>query len=248
MENTEKAYNRVTSSLRERILAGDFKPQAQLPTERELSEHYGVSRITVRRALEILEEEHLITRRQGKGTFVSPQPTRRIPLYIDYARSVHAHAPSLRRELLVWKWMEVPDWVSVQLKIEQQELVFYCERRDVLEERVVAWDQAYLVRSFADKLKKEDLERVEFTDVWSQKCSFPIVSCRQIVEAAAADEEVSEKLETSSRAPVLKGIEIYYTLYDRPTGLFVNYYHPEYISLVSNFNWTTHASGANSSD
>jgi GntR family transcriptional regulator len=237
--NREKAYSRVTSSLRERILSGDLRPQAQLPTERELSEQYGVSRITVRRALEILEEEHLITRRQGRGTFVSPQPSRKIPLYIDYARSIHAHAPTLRRELLVWKWIEVPDSISPQLQIDQKELVFYCERKDVLGERIVAWDQAYLVRSFADRLKQEDLEKVEFTDVWSQKCNFTIVSCRQIVEAAAATEEIGHKLETDVGMPILKGTEIYYTLYDRPTGLFINYYHPDYISLVSNFKWSS---------
>ncbi len=59
------------------IDAGPVLPDGRLPTERELSEIAGVSRRTVRRALEELEADALIWRRQGKGTFagVAPDPT-----------------------------------------------------------------------------------------------------------------------------------------------------------------------------
>ena len=238
MEQHTNAYSRVAAVLRERILAGLLKVQEKLSTERELSEQFNVSRITIRRALELLEEEHLISRRQGKGTFVNPQPTRRLPLLIDYARSIHTHAPKLKRELLVWRWMPVPDWVADRLKIVPGEEIFYCERLDILDKKAVAWDQAYLVRSFAQALSEQDLVKVEFTEIWSKTCSFPIEYCRQIVDAVPAGAEVAKNLKLSSGDPVLKAIEIFVTLYERPAGLFVNYYHPAYISLVSNFNWT----------
>ena len=63
--------------IREMIVAGEVSGDGRLPTERELSEGLKVSRRSVRRALEALEAEGLIWRRQGKGTFIGqpPDPT-----------------------------------------------------------------------------------------------------------------------------------------------------------------------------
>lgn len=65
-------YQGIKQDLLDKIYAGLLRPDAQIPSEKELSEQFKVSRITVRRALEELEEEKFIYRRQGKGTFVSP--------------------------------------------------------------------------------------------------------------------------------------------------------------------------------
>ncbi|MBQ0135685.1 MAG: GntR family transcriptional regulator [Oscillospiraceae bacterium] len=64
-------YNQVLDGIKAKIEAGNYKVDQKIPTEPELCEEYGVSRITVRRAVEELEREGLLIRRQGKGTFVS---------------------------------------------------------------------------------------------------------------------------------------------------------------------------------
>src|SRR5690606_11755906 len=56
------AYNRVAAALRDQILAGSWDGRNQLPTERELCEQFQTSRITIRRALQILEDEQLVER------------------------------------------------------------------------------------------------------------------------------------------------------------------------------------------
>jgi DNA-binding GntR family transcriptional regulator len=60
--------------LRQAILRGAFRPGSQLPTEAELCEMLGVSRTVVREALRVLEDEGLVTRRHGIGTFVRNHP------------------------------------------------------------------------------------------------------------------------------------------------------------------------------
>jgi DNA-binding FadR family transcriptional regulator len=62
--------------LREHLAAGEFGSEGRLPTERALAEMLGISRRAVRRALEVLEAEGLIWRRQGSGTFVGERPDR----------------------------------------------------------------------------------------------------------------------------------------------------------------------------
>ena len=65
-------YETIANELKARILAGDYEAHEKLPTEKELTQQYGVSRITSKRALTELEQEGLAYRVQGRGTFVSP--------------------------------------------------------------------------------------------------------------------------------------------------------------------------------
>lgn len=67
----EPAHVRVSSRLRAEIRDGHWTPGEALPSEHELCERYGVSRTTVRRALQSLETSNLVHRRQGAGTFVA---------------------------------------------------------------------------------------------------------------------------------------------------------------------------------
>lgn len=65
----------IAARLRQAILDGNYSYGERLPAERELAEHFGASRSTVREALRRLEEAHLVTRRIGSGTFVSHRPS-----------------------------------------------------------------------------------------------------------------------------------------------------------------------------
>jgi GntR family transcriptional regulator len=62
---------RLRDDLADRIARQELGPGAQLPTERDLSERYGVSRVTVRRALSLLAGDGLVHAVQGRGTFVT---------------------------------------------------------------------------------------------------------------------------------------------------------------------------------
>ena len=61
----------VAAQLRRRILEGKYAYEERLPAERNLAEEFGVSRGTIRSVLEILEQQHLVTRQIGSGTYVT---------------------------------------------------------------------------------------------------------------------------------------------------------------------------------
>ena len=61
----------VAVQLRRRILEGEYSYEERLPAERNLAEEFGVSRGTIRSVLELLEEQHLVVRLIGSGTYVS---------------------------------------------------------------------------------------------------------------------------------------------------------------------------------
>lgn len=74
-DNPLPLYYQVYSSLRERIESGEFQPDDPLPAERRLVDDYGVSRITIVKALDKLEADDLIERQHGRGTFVKQPPS-----------------------------------------------------------------------------------------------------------------------------------------------------------------------------
>lgn len=67
----EPLYYQIREQIREKISSSEYPPNSMIPSEAELCEYYGVSRVTVRRAILDLVQEGLLTRGKGKGTFVS---------------------------------------------------------------------------------------------------------------------------------------------------------------------------------
>ena len=91
-------YIQVATLLRSRIAEGQVRPGERMPTLDELEREFGVARVTVRQAVELLEKEGLVRRQQGRGTFVTPNMRERrwLHLTIDMdslSRSIGAHVP-----------------------------------------------------------------------------------------------------------------------------------------------------------
>ena len=68
----EPAYAQLVNILRRQIGAGAFRPGDQLPSEAQLCQRYEVSPMTVRRAINILADQGIVSAVQGRGTFVKP--------------------------------------------------------------------------------------------------------------------------------------------------------------------------------
>lgn len=66
-------YLQVRDALAQRIASGEWKPGAAIPNETDLAREFGVSPGTIRKAMGMLEEERLLSRRQGRGTFINDQ-------------------------------------------------------------------------------------------------------------------------------------------------------------------------------
>jgi DNA-binding GntR family transcriptional regulator len=160
---------------------------------------------------------------------------------IDYAGSIRAHAPRLRRTVQRWLWRTAPETVATELEVAPEEPVLYAERTDEIDDTVVAWDQVYIARSFGDPLTEEDLAKVNFIETWTRRAEFEVVHCQQTVEAVAAGPDDERRLLVKPGVPLLKSTEIYSTLRQRPAGLFVSFYHPQYVCIRSQYEWQERA-------
>ncbi|HUZ62433.1 MAG TPA: GntR family transcriptional regulator [Steroidobacteraceae bacterium] len=91
-------YIQVATLLRNRIADGHFRPGQKMPTLDALEQEFGVARVTVRQAVEMLEKEGLVSRQQGRGTFVSQHMRERRWLHLtvdieSLVQAISTHVP-----------------------------------------------------------------------------------------------------------------------------------------------------------
>ena len=75
-------YENLHNQLKKLILERSYAAGQKIPTERAICEQFGVSRITVRHALRLLEEQGLVERFQGRGTFVKSMRKKKLDIQI----------------------------------------------------------------------------------------------------------------------------------------------------------------------
>src|SRR5690349_24938010 len=86
-------YYQLKEIIRERIMAGEWEPGALIPSERELCEQYGISRMTARQSITELVNEGYLYREQGKGTFVAqPKITQSLTTLTSFTEDMKARA------------------------------------------------------------------------------------------------------------------------------------------------------------
>jgi len=228
------AYNLLAQSLRERILSGEWQSGSRLITERELCRHFGVSRITVRRALQILEEEGLVIRRQGSGTFVNARAGRKISIVNgDFSASVLRHAPELTRVVKEVKWRAADVETAAKLGISVGDRILSVRRVDQLGKRPVATDEVFLPARFVNLLSNKDLAHIAFLERWQEVQKLDLDYETQVLEAVAAELPETKWLRVPRGSPLLKETNIVFLTGGRTAGLFISHYRHQYYQFNS---------------
>ncbi|MFN8519457.1 MAG: GntR family transcriptional regulator [Chloroflexota bacterium] len=112
--NGEPLYRQLAEDLRARILAGEFVVTEPMPTEAQLSEHYRASRITVRHALALLDQEGLVHRKQGRGSFVRPRTISVGPRRLtSFSQEISERGSRQSSELISVEWIALPPGAPV---------------------------------------------------------------------------------------------------------------------------------------
>ena len=193
----EIRYQSIAESIRHRIGDGEFAAGHVLPSEAELSEHYGASRVTVRRALEVLRGEHLVDSRQGFGWLVAVDPLRQDLGHLGtIERQLAASGISSERRVLSFGFVEAPDRVRALLG---EGTVLEVERLHLADgepfARVVVW----CPESLGAELSRADVERASFLD----QLDVELEGATQTIGAELASAHDAEVLGVPEGSPVL---------------------------------------------
>lgn len=197
-------FHKIATTLRDRIVSGELAAGARLPSEADICEVWGVSRITAKRALDLLAEDGLVERARGRGTTV----TRRAPAPSAAARldgwleNLWSLAEATVVELLAFGYDPLPAHVARELNLSPGVEAQHARRLRRLDGlplfHLESWVPADLGRTFdGEAMRRKPLLRL------LEDAGVRIGSARQTVTATAAPPEVSTALGLTPGAPLL---------------------------------------------
>jgi GntR family transcriptional regulator len=194
-------YEQLTDRLRQHVSAQE--PGGQMPTEEELVEMFGISRSTVRKAIQRLVDESVLMRRQGMGTFVS-QPTPKIVHSLDrlapFMETFRQSGENIKTQVIEFNWIEHPD-LPAELDGWERPVLGY-QRLYVSRGVPHAITRIRVPIKFGRRMTREDVDSAPIYDILTKlnvrlaHAQF-LVSCRQPLP------EISEALEISQSSYLL---------------------------------------------
>lgn len=213
-------YRRIEEDLLLQITEGDLQPGEMIPAERELCEHYGVSRITVRRAVSELETRGYVRRHQGKGTFVSRSRIQReMGRLLSFSEEMRAQGHAPGSKLLNLQHRPADMSIASLLHLSEGEPIWIVERLRLADDEVVALSISYLYLPLDVYLTPLELGRQ--SSLWSvlARKGIRVTEGNTTVRATVADSHYADLLGVEVGEPLLVREGVNYTSEGQPVPI-----------------------------
>ncbi len=183
----------------------DLAPNSLLPTEEQLARRFGVSRVTVRGALDLLEKSGLVSRLRGRGTTVSPSKiTRRFaPLY-SFERDLAEQGIAFETRVLSFdSKAAAPTYITERLHLSKNSKVGSLALVRVVDDRIVCHDQRYYPQEISSRMDPRRVEMEDASRVLEDLAGAAIVDVDWESEIVSAPGPVASALGIVSRTLVV---------------------------------------------
>jgi GntR family transcriptional regulator len=203
-------YQTIADELRGRITDGELAAGRLLPSESELSADFEASRVTVRRALELLRDEGLVDSRQGFGWFVAADPVRQTLARLGTIESqLAADGIESARRVLEFRFIKAPPRVRQVLGVDT---VLRVRRLNLADGEPFALVTVWCPEKYGAELSRADVERSPFYEL----IAAPLGGAVQTIGAAAATAGQADLLAVPVGSPVLRCERITSSIDDEP--------------------------------
>lgn len=210
-------YYQLKEIMRERIRSGEWKPGDLIPSERELGEKYGISRMTARQAITDLVNEGLFYREQGKGTFVSRHKiTQQLINLTGFTEDIQARGQRPSTKVLSAQMCPADDTTAERLRIEPGHLLFCLHRLRLANDEPLAIEFSQVSFVGCEQLLEEDLEQNSLYRLLESKYGLPLMEAEQELEAGLAGNEEAHLLKIPVGSAVLFTRRTTYTDRNKP--------------------------------
>lgn len=239
-------YLQIRDAILRQIESGAYAEGARLPSERDLAETFGVSRMTARQALQLLTQDGFLNTRVGKGTFVQrphfDQELRDLTSFTDDMKRAGARPTS--RVVLAATGPADSD-IAAHLDIDLGSEVIRLHRVRMADGEIIALERACLLHALCPGiLDSHDFARQSLYSVLKEKYGVRLVWASEVITARMPDKDERDALEMPAGVPVLSMKRVTYNDHDEPVEYVRSCYHSERYQLRTVLRDNTRSTGS----
>ncbi len=198
-------YFQLQEVLRRKIAAGDYAPGELIPTEKELQEQYGVSRITVRNAMNGLVFEDLLVKKQGYGTIVAkPRIVEDFASLLSFTEKMKGQGlspESFETRVLKVERISASQRIRDHLALSGEDAVIYVKRLRLLNGEPISVFESY-IRGGLGIGEDEDFSGSMY-EIFEKDHGLVIVGAEKTIEASSAQGDEIACLDLREGDPIL---------------------------------------------
>ncbi|HTW53054.1 MAG TPA: GntR family transcriptional regulator [Stellaceae bacterium] len=210
-------YTLIGSTLRDRILTGHYRPEMQLPSESALQAEFGVSRVTIRLALDVLRRTGFVESRQGKGYLVQPMRALhdlgRLRGFGEIMAAVGVEAHSIVVDIV-----EGPPSTEVlrALHLDRGAEVVTIRRVRMAGGVPLSFDVSHFPVDIGRQLAKLDLARSDIFVLIEDVLDVGLGFADLTLDVGAADDDAAAHIDVRKGEPLLRITRLTYDIKRRP--------------------------------
>lgn len=224
-------YLQVIDKIKENIEKGIYKEKEKLPSEFELSKKLGVSRATLREALRILEEENVIIRRHGVGTFVSSKP-----LFTSGIEQLNSVTNMIKNAKMTPGTIFLSSSIvgateddTKKLYVEKESEIYMFERVRTANGQPVVYCLDKIPLAILPETFKQEQESLFV--LLEEECNVEINYAVTTIEPIGFHEKISPILECDPETSLLLLKQVHFDQHDRPVLYSYNYFRADKFSF-----------------
>lgn len=196
-------YKSIANQLRIRIGTAEYAIGSALPGEHKLAEEFAVSRMTIRKAIDLLISWGLVFRKNGSGTYISHKNvypgTKNLAGFFEAMKSF---SETLTSQVLIFQLQPATENIAMQLQITTGENVYYSRRMRFVHDTPLMLEDSYMPIHFFRDLSISHLEGSKFRYI-EEDCHVEISGNYECLTPVLADSHIAELLHVKENSPIL---------------------------------------------
>ncbi|TVR24491.1 MAG: GntR family transcriptional regulator [Anaerolineaceae bacterium] len=211
-------YEQIKEYILHRINAGELKPNHQIPSERVLSDQFGVSRLTVSKAIKELVFEGKLYTQVGKGTFVSAEAINQTLDHLtSFSEEMSKRGQTPSSRVLEQALIRADERIAGQLQITPGAALVLLKRARLADGQPVALETTYLIADYCvGILEAHDFRHESLYHVLRNSYNLRLMHAEQELEARQPTAEEARVLKVDQSTPILHITRVTYIEHERP--------------------------------
>ena len=221
-------YTQIKEAIRAKIIDGTYVAHQQLPSENDMIAAFGVSRITVRQAINDLQKEGLLFKVHGKGTFVAvPNVSQELTHLQGFGEAMHRLGHETFSDVFGLKTVKAPASARAKLGIDDDSPVTEIRRVRYLNREPVSIDYSWVRHDVGARLTEKNLRDKDLFSLLENELHQPLHSADVEIDATSATNDVATRLKVAPGSPILRIERLTYAQGEKPLVFEYLHYRPE---------------------